>query len=74
MNLRVTLAFARHDLDRKIGEPLRWWLVRLLPRPVVKWALLRAGVECCGGPVHPHEVVPSVPFTTVLERWSRSVR
>lgn len=67
---RIQFAFARHDLDRKVGEPLRWWLVNRLPRCVVTWALLRAGVECTGHSGRPDEEVPAVPFTTVLQRWS----
>lgn len=60
----------RHEFDRKITEPARWWIINHLPRRVVLWSLYRAGVECCGGPNHPTEVVPEVPFTVVLNRWN----
>lgn len=67
MSLKMSLAIFRHDVDRKVMVPLRWWFVCRLPRCVVKWALVRAGTDCIGR----DEEVPGVPFVTVLQRWGK---
>jgi hypothetical protein len=66
---RVVLAFAKHDLNRKIVEPFELWLIHRMPRSFVMWAMVRAGIECAGNRNHSGEVVTDVPFVTVLERW-----
>lgn len=56
---------------------LRWWLCRqrdnlahiaaiLLPKRIVYWSLIRAGVTTMGD-----DVIPEVPFMTVLKRWGQ---
>lgn len=47
------------------GTEAVWaWVAYRLPRRLVYWALIRAGVEY----IHDDEVVPSVTFTEVLGR------
>jgi hypothetical protein len=45
-------------------EAIWAWFAYRLPRRLVYWALIRAGVEH----IHGDEVVPSVPFMEVLRR------
>lgn len=44
-------------------------IANLLPRRLCYWVLIRVGIETLGGPEHPDEVVPDVPFVTALSRW-----
>lgn len=39
-----------------------------LPLKVCYWVLIRMGVRFVGGPQHPEEEVPAVPFLEVLNR------
>ena len=50
-----------------VDQWVRPWLVRHLPRWIVYEALLAGGVRHIGS----SEIVPEVPFTTVLERAGR---
>lgn len=43
------------------------FIVRLLPQRVRYWSLIRSGVKG----MEPDEVVPEVPFVTVLSRTPR---
>ena len=45
-----------------------------LPARLRYWALIHEGARHCGGPAHPTEEVPAVPFTVVLERAGKALR
>jgi hypothetical protein len=45
-----------------------WWIARHLPRWLRYWVVMDAGINHCGGPNHPDEIVPEVPFVTVMNR------
>lgn len=49
---------------------LYWWVVSLLPKWMVKMALLKAGVHGTTG-IYGETEVPGVAFVTILERWTR---
>jgi hypothetical protein len=44
-------------------------IAQALPESVVYWTLIRAGSKN----MLPHEVVPEVPFTTILQRVGREL-
>lgn len=45
----------------------------LSPRELY-WAVQRVGIQFCGGPNFPDEVVPAVPYTKVLQRLEKFSR
>lgn len=55
----------------KLKDSLAQLVADLLPGRVVYWVLIKVGIEHCGGPNHPTEIVPQVPYTTVLQRVER---
>lgn len=72
----------RHVLDpswpmfpgerRKRLAELAWrTAAAALPKRLRYWVLQVEGARLIGGLEHPHEEVPAVPFTVVLERASR---
>ena len=62
---------------RYMVEKLRnqfWhWVGRSVPDRVAYWVFVAQGAKHCGGPDHPEEVVPDVPFMTVHGRVADSI-
>ena len=44
------------------------WLAWKLPRPLVYWAVIRAGVHATTGP-YSSQIVPETTLPDVLKRW-----
>lgn len=63
--LRFRLQLARHDLDRLVVTPLRWFVLRRLPRALVYWVTIHAVARAVRG----DELVPAVPAMEVVSRW-----
>lgn len=65
MPWRAVAWFVRHDLERIVGDPLRWSLLRALPDRVVYWVLLRAVADG----TRDDEVVTAVPAMELVARF-----
>lgn len=48
------------------------WIAQHLPKSICYWVLIRCGTA--PGMIKHNEEVPAVPFTVVLERWSKALK
>lgn len=58
----------------KLLDRIAMQLAKLVPDRIAYWRLIQIGAEHCGGPNHPQEETPAVPFVTVLTRYGNQVR
>lgn len=66
-----------YPMSEKLHRTREWvWrrFAHMLPRKVAYWSLIDSGIRYMGGPFNPHEVIPDVPFMTVLQRASKGSR
>jgi hypothetical protein len=66
MRIPVGLQMWAHRKTDYDWRPSRL-IAQRLPRSIVYWTVIRAGVET----IESHEEVPAVPFTTVLQRVAK---
>lgn len=62
----------QHWAYHHLGIQHPWdFVAKHMPQSLRYWVLIREGSKHIGGSAHPHEVIPEVPFTVVLERCSK---
>jgi len=69
VNLRSVL-FALRVRSKGVDDRTWMWLADHLPRKLVYWAMVRAGVHATTGE-HSSQEVPELTFMDALDRWHK---